>query len=306
VSRWIALGCLLLGLGCGGDRAAPVPAGPAQNAVNVALGGQTVARIGATAIDRALVRAVMQARGLSAKAVLDALVEEAILAEAAIRAGAPNDLAARGRLNAALARPLLDRFRAEGLAAGPWTDDELAKLGADQWRELARPEGRVVVHALVKKEVPDAEQVGKRLREKLLEVSGTDPETNLKAFTEAAKAFKVPSGPPVHIEQLSFVSDGRSLDSPGSLLPSFTKGAFAIPAVFGTSDLVETSFGFHVIRMLAIIPPKTTTREERIAILEPQLVSARVKAVHDARLAALHKQTPPQMLGSDQDLLLPK
>lgn len=302
--RVVAIACLVCACSSGGERAPAPTTGPAPAAVNAQLGGDVVARVGNVNIDRALVLAVARARSISAKAAVDALVEEAVIAEAALRAGAAGDRGAR--VEVPLARAMLDRFRTEALAAGPWTDEEIGKLAAEQWRELDRPEGRAVVHALVKKEVPDAEQVAKQLREKLVDANGPDAAASAKAFTDAAHAFKVPSGPAVHVEELSFVSDGRMLEGNGSLLPAFTKGAFAIPSVLGTSDVVETSYGFHVIRLLTIFPPKIASREERIARLEPQLVGARVKALHDAKLAALHKANPPQLLAADADLLLPR
>lgn len=304
--RVFAIACFVSATSCGGERAPTSTTGPAPAPVKANLGGDVVARVGSVSLDRALVIAVARARGISAKAAVDALVGEAVLAEAALRAGAANERGVHLQVGIPLARAMLDRFRTDALAQGPWTDEEIDKFGAEQWRELNRPEGRAVVHALVKKEVPDAEQVARQLREKLVDANGPDAASSAKAFTDAAHAFKVPSGPAVHVEELSFVADGRMLEGNGTLLPSFTKGAFAIPNVLGTSDVVETSYGYHVIRLLAIFPPKIASREERIARLEPQLVGARVKALHDAKLDALRKANPPQLLAADADLLLPR
>ncbi len=289
---------------CGNERPAPPAATPVMAPTNAQLGGKVVARVGEVELERSLVRAVMTARRLDAKTALDALIEEAILAEAAVRAGAPAAIGMRARLEAPLSRLMLDRLRTEALAQGDWTDDEIALLSAEQWQELDRPDGRTVVHALVKKEVPDAEQVAKRLRDVLLAANGSDTASSAKAFTDAARAFKIQ--PPVHVEELSFVGDGRMLEGKGVLLPSFTKGAFAIPALFATSEVVETSYGFHVIRLLAIYPPKVASRAERVARLGPQLVAQRVKLVHDAKIASLAKATSIQMLAADQDLALPR
>lgn len=290
---------------CGNERPAPPPAATSvPAAANARLGGEVVARVGAVDLERSLVRAVMTARGIDAKTALAALIEEAVLAEAAVRAGAPAALGMRARLAAPLSRLMLDRLRVEALAQGDWTDDEIARVSADEWQELDRPEGRTVVHALVKKDVPNAEQVAKQLRDVLLAANGPDVASSAKAFTDAAHAFKCE--PAVHIEELSFVGDGRLLEGKGQILPSFTKGAFAIPSVFGTSEVVETSYGFHVIRLLAIYPPKVASRAERVARLGPQLIAQRVKLVHDAKVASLAKATPTQMLATDQDLALPR
>lgn len=281
---------------CSGEHGATTGPAPASSAQSARLGGDIVARVGDIPLERTLVLAVARARGISAREAVDALIGEAILAQAALHAGAPRDPAQP------LARALLDRMRDEALAQGPWTDEELGRLSKEQWKELDRPEGRTVVHALVKKDVPNAAEVAKELHDKLVAATGPDAVASARAFSDAAKAFHVL----VHVEELSFVADGRLLEGTGSILPSFTKGAFSIPAVLGTSDVVQTDYGFHVIRLLAIFPPKVASREERITRLRPQLIAGRARALNDALLARLQKEHSPRIVGSDQDLLLPR
>ncbi|MBI2394965.1 MAG: hypothetical protein HYV09_35675 [Deltaproteobacteria bacterium] len=294
---------------CGGERTtgSPTGAGPAASVLHVALGGSVAARVGGQPIDRALVLAVARARAIPVEQAAAALIEEALLAEAATRAGALADARAKSTIAGALSRALLDRMRAEALAKGPWTDAEVEAVSAPHWLELDRPEQRTVVHALIKRDVPDGQELAKRLRDELAGATGDDPSSSAKAFSEKAKAFKVPAGSPVHVEDLSFVADGRLVDgSGGTVMPSFVKGTFAIPAPFGTSDVVETTYGWHVIRLLEIRPPHFASRAERIERLGPQLVAHRVKSSHDPMLDALRASGAPKIVGTDADLQLPR
>ena len=76
--------------------------------------------------------------------------------------------ALRSRLDAILTRTLAAKVRAQVLAEGPFTDDEIAAAVA-RHPELSRPESRITVHALIKKDVPGA------IREMLAEILRIDP-----------------------------------------------------------------------------------------------------------------------------------
>jgi parvulin-like peptidyl-prolyl isomerase len=291
---------------CGAERPTTIGEPTPIAASSASLGGEVVAKVGTVAIERSLVRAVMAARSMPAKAAVDVLVEEAMLAEAARRNGAEAALGMRARLDAPLTRLMLDRLRKEALAAGDWTDEELAKASSAHWQQLDRPEGRIVVHALVKTNVLGAEQQAAEMRKVLLGANGPNAEASSKAFAAAAHAFKLPNDQKPHVEELAFVADGRMLEGPGTLLPEFVKGTFAVSAELGTSEVVRTQYGFHVIRVLSFVPATTATRAERVARLEPELVAQRVKAVHDGRVAELAKARSIQLLATDQDLVLPR
>ncbi len=306
--RRALLAIAVLGLGaCGDERATTTaPAGAAPAAVSAALGGQVVARVGATTIDRTLVAEVARARGLSASDALRVLVDEAVLAEAARREGGVESAAARVRTASTLARAMTTKIRDAAVARGPFTDEEIAEALGDLWIELERPETRVAAHALIRKEVPGGAELAKRLHEELSKATGPDAETSEKAFFEAAKAFALPAGHAVHFERLEpFTIQGKIAvaNMAAEMNPTFSKATFAIPAALGTSDVVETPFGWHVIRLLEILPPKTSTREEKLAKLGPQLVAVRVAPIFEAELAKLRVAAQPVVLAKDADLV---
>ena len=79
--QWqLALLAMVSAAACGGDRSAPQVGGPSN--VSATLGGEIAARVGNVTIHRKLVLAVARARGVSASQALDALVDEALFAQA--------------------------------------------------------------------------------------------------------------------------------------------------------------------------------------------------------------------------------
>lgn len=296
--RALALAALVV-VACNGER--PGNDAPSPGAVAAALGGTTVARVGEAAIDRSLVLAVARAQHVTAEVALQRLIDDALLSEAARRQNADT----RHGEAAVLARALILRLRDRALAKGPFTDEEIAVPLAGYWLELDRPEKRTIVHALIKKEVAGGADHARALQKELASANGPDEAKSEAAFTERAKQLKIT--PPVIVEKFAIVSDGR-VAAPGgaSVLESFAKAAFDVPAVFGTSDVVETEYGWHVIRVLAREPELRATREEKIAKMTPDLVGNRVRALQEELLQRLRAGADITMLATDNDLLLPR
>jgi len=291
---------------CNGDRAAGT-AGPSTPPVAASLGGLVVARVGGVAIDRSVVLAVARAKKISAADALSAVIDDALLAYAATTEGAEKEASVQLRTASALSRAMLGKLREQTLAT-PFTDEELAPVVANSWLSVEHPELRRVAHALVKKDVPNARAVAGDLRTALLAVKDPDPAKNEAAFVEAAKAFKVPSGPPVHVEPLRIAEDGR-LAEPGlvgAVEEAFTKGAFSIGDALGTSELVETTYGVHVIRLLEKTPPLSLPREQKIEKLRADLIANRVAPAQEQALAPLRAATKIELLANDELLALPR
>lgn len=292
--------------GCSGDRPTPSDTGP--SAVAASLGGTLVARVGEIGIDRALVTEIARARKLRASEALAAVVDEALLVHAAQKNGAEKEPAVEFRLASTLSRALLRQVRDKAIAAASFTDEELAPIVTRDWLSVDHPELRRVVHALVRKDVPNGRAVATELRAALLTVGGPDAAKNETAFAEAAKSFKVPSGPAVHVEGLRLAADGRIAEQgvDGSVEEAFTKGTFAIPEVFGTSDVVETTYGFHVIRLVVKTPARRLTREEKIEKLRSALIANRVGPAQEQLLQSLRAAARPELVATDALLAMPQ
>jgi parvulin-like peptidyl-prolyl isomerase len=264
-----------------------------------------VAKVGDLAIDRDYVLAIARARGISAKEALNAAIEDALLAEAAVRAKALDDPNLRRHLDAALVRALTAKVRRESMAEGPFTDQEIALVAASH-PEVSRPESRVTLHALVKKEVPNAETIAKDMRALLATANGEDAAASEAAFREKAKSVAMPAGQELVIERLPAIdATGHVLGTKTNVEPSFAKAAFAVSKALGTSEVVETSYGYHVIRVLEVSPAFEASRADKLEKLEPELVAARVKKRWDPLLARLRAEGKPMLAATDQDFAIP-
>ena len=276
----------------------------ATDAVAAALGGTTVARVGPITIDRELVVAVARAQHVSGDVALQHLIDDVLLAEAAIRNQVYDDPGARLAEASTLARNRLIRLR-ESTLATPFTDEEIAAMLPGHWVELERPEMRLVIHALVDKKTANGADVARTLQTELAAANGETPEKSETAFTAHATAFKVK--PPMRIEKFAIVADGRFAKVNGGIvLEPFRKGTFDIPEVLGTSVVVETDYGFHVIRLLAKEPALTTTREQKLAKMHTDLVAARVRGAQESLLMKLYADAKVSVVAADGDLMLPK
>ncbi|MGZ3449358.1 MAG: peptidylprolyl isomerase [Polyangiales bacterium] len=299
----MAIAVAFVAIGCGGEKQA---SSRAPGAVSAALGGLVVAKVGDVAIDRGLVLSIARARGISAKDALNAAIEEAVLAEAALRAKALDDASLRRQLEAPLVRALAAKIRARALGEGPFTDAELAAVAGNH-PELSRPESRVALHALVKKEVPGAEALAKELRTRVTSANGDDAATSETAFRDAAKGLAMPAGQELVIEKLPPIdAGGRVIGSKSAVEQAFAKATFAVPKALGTSEIVETSYGYHVIRVLELYPAYEASREEKLTRLEPELVAARVKKLWDPLLDRLRAEAKPQTVATELDLAAPR
>ena len=287
-------GAMLLRLlaSCGGDRTTPPPAEQA------ALGGEVAARVGTDSIPLSLVVKVAGAQHITPREALGRLVDDAICANAARTRGLDRAEPAVWLLTAARARATAERISATAAATGPATDAEIDELTKQYWREVDRPPAMRVVHVLLNRaeaNKPDAAADARAralmpaLRAAVLTATDADD------FIAEAKAFPH-EGAVLTAQRLpTFTATGADTEDTGAMDPRFAKGAFALQKPGDTSEIVETRFGWHVIRLVEVVPEQRMGLEARRIAFRDEVFIERARAMNEARLKALRAANPVEI-----------
>lgn len=250
--RLTLVGCIATAWACGGGpRSAPEP-------TYGALGGE-VARVGETTLGAALVADVARARGVGPSVALGELVEDALTAQGGHARGldgAPSvSWGSTSALGRGLSRRLWDEARAQGLP----TDDELAQVTvvhAVVLRSHSLPEARALFTA---RAIADAVATARTSEE--FQARAKAASTDVRTTIEALPSFDVAGQ----------MEDGHQLD------PDFVVAAFALHTVGETSPIVETQFGWHVIRLVSRVRPPEAQLEPRRTELAAAVLEERAR-----------------------------
>ncbi len=296
---------LLLALACGnkGDGREGTPR-------EQALGGQLVARVGGEVISRELLRDAARARGVSPDVILGELVDDAVLAEAARRRGLDQGASTRRSQRAALSRAVVLRLRELGRNAGRPTDEEVKAASIERWKEVDVPESVRVVHAIVLRpkegdpENAKKTQTAKSLGDALLGLVREAP--SAEEFEARAKTLVVPKGLEVRAEKLPlFAADGQIVErgTDSRMDETFARAAFALKTPGAQTGIVETPFGFHVIRLVERVPGFAMPFEERRNLFEADIYLHRMRGAYEAILRERSKDLAIEIAGNADDAM---
>ncbi len=282
----------------------------APKAENAALGGDVAARVGSEVLTVDLVRQVAIAQKISPREAAARLVDDAVAADAAKRHGLEGKDPARWQLTATRARIAADRFFAEAKSKGPPSDAEVELLTQQHWRQVDRPPAVRVMHVVVcpgacngkvprtPEAVAHAREVATSLRPEIVDLPTPDE------IQAKAKSFAHPSDVELRPEILPAVAqDGRTVEAGDGLDPAFATAAWAIPKIGDTSPVVETKFGFHIIRLLERIPERRMSFENRRIAFTEETYAMRAAEIERVHVEDLRKSKDIQVSKSAERLM---
>jgi hypothetical protein len=282
-SRWRcrALGTPLLVAGLVAACASP----PATRATLATLAGD-VARVGSVPISATLVGLVAGAQHKAPAEALASLTEDALAAEGALARGYDRAAEVDWASTATLAKHVAEKLRDEARAAGAPAADELESVS--------------VVHAVVRRtpnvEEPRAVAVLEAIAHA---VSGARSEDDFRARADAAPH----GGLLVTVERVGpFDAAGRG--SKGELFdPLFVEAAFALRRVRETSQVVQTSFGWHVLELLERTPPLPGGDDERRAAMTEPVLELRSRLRMSTTMNAVRARVVVEVSGGADQLM---
>jgi hypothetical protein len=248
----------------------------------VGLGGGVAARVGDVALPSSLVGEVAAAQHTDARSACDRLVDDALAAQGEKAALGSNEDSAPSvtwAITSILGRTVAERVRADALAAGAPTDAEIAELSRVHQADVDAPEEVLVAHVVVRRPAKDSQTTAARALAAQI-AAATSGATTEAEFE--ARAGAVPRGPlEVVIQRVpAFPADTLALD------PAFVRGAFALKKPGDLSGIVESSAGWHVIRLVERIPPKFVPVVERRSLFADEAVRNRAQRALDQMLQA--------------------
>jgi len=305
--------------------------GPPPAASDAHLGGSVVAKVGDEEIQSETVLRIAKAQGVAPRVALDRAIFDALVAqESRARRRELTGFESAG----VLVQRLTTELRREAAAEGAPTSDELQPFIVRDWYDVARPRSARTVHVVVR--IPDgadesrwekATELATKLREAVLpaaelarsrpgpelvfrsngDLEDDDPASAL--FVKDASA--VPDqGFNVVVQPVPLVGEDGAAVFPriepsarGTFDPAYTKAVLELHERGDLSPPVRSSFGVHVILLLAWQPARHLDSAELHARYDANIIDSRARVLATALTTKLQTTVPVEIDRAADELL---
>jgi parvulin-like peptidyl-prolyl isomerase len=266
---------------------------------SIVLSENEVALVGSQPITVQTVAQVQQQSALNGDEALETIVDAHLLGLWAANGGLSlgrRQTAERGLL----ARVLLEKVQAQVQQPPMPSDAEVVEATQARWVELDRPEARRIAHFVVTTSGTSEALAQAQAQRIALFVKGV---TKAEDFIEKARSvpsvgFKVVAEllPPVTADGRTFQIDpsGKPTAEGGIFDRDFAQAASRLDVPGTQSGIVHTSFGFHVLLLVARVTGYTMPIGERRVVLWPEILRRRAQRVTDRMLDERRRATVPQ------------
>jgi parvulin-like peptidyl-prolyl isomerase len=263
--RW-ALVSLFLACACGARHAPATPGDRSRLVAVAADDDEVVAEVDGIPIRASQVVVQARAAGTDGHAALSALIDAEVLAGAALRRGLADDEEVREGVRAAEVRRLLRRDFERDTPAEHIPEQDLKKLYDLNKLRYDRDEAREVWHLLAR--APAASSSPAERAQARAAMVALRPRAVAAASDDAFAALAAAdAGTSLKAEHLSFPRHGVVEDR-------FAEAAFAMHDPGQVSEVVESSYGYHLIRLVQVLRPRHVGLTEARAELLPSVWSS--------------------------------